>query len=81
VVHEVEARPDGCHLVTLKLMTQSAKAALPPAGTDACFSVHNTNAAPWLMLPEETPWTHDAPAPAAPASIEETEETFAHGND
>jgi hypothetical protein len=81
LVQAIDPRPEGC-LVTLKLTTQSTSAAIPEAGAEACFSAHHTNPAPWLELPEETPWTHEAhePAPAL-SQIEETEGRFTHDHD
>jgi hypothetical protein len=67
VVHATKPAGDGGWLVTLKLMTGSAAADLPPVGADACFSVHNTRPAPPMVLPTEQPWTH-RPAAVPPAA-------------
>jgi hypothetical protein len=74
VIHAAGRRPGGGSLVTLKLMTSSARTGLPAVGSDACFSVHST-APGWPMgLPRDEPWTHQpCHSPTAPTPIDEEE--------
>ncbi len=58
VVQAIEVAPKDEWFITLKLMTGSTAAELPAVGNEACFSTHNTRAAPPLTLPKMEPWTH-----------------------
>jgi hypothetical protein len=72
VVHAVTPAPGDGSLVTLKLMTGSAGAALPLVGDAACFSVHSTAPSPWRFarLPDVDPWTHQPAEASYPVPIE-----------
>jgi hypothetical protein len=75
VVHSIRRAPGQGWLITLKLMTGSASAALPAIDSKACFSVHNTCSPPFLTLPTTEPWTHrPAQLIVAVESIEEENE-------
>lgn len=71
VVHSIEPAPCGGSIVILKLMTGSGAAALPDLHSNACFSVHNTCAAPPLTLPKSEPWSHRRPVTAAAGPIDD----------
>jgi hypothetical protein len=63
VVQGITPQPSGGALVVLKLMTGSGRTAVPPVGTQACFSSHSTKA-PWqTVLPDDDPWTHQPSQP------------------
>jgi hypothetical protein len=60
VVHAIGPDPGGGASVTVKLMTSSAKAAMPVEGEVVCFSVLETSDRFGEPLPKDEPWTHRA---------------------
>ncbi len=55
-IHAVQNASDGS-TVTVKLMTSSPHP-IPPPGEAASFSILNTKAPYWRLMPQEDPWTH-----------------------
>jgi hypothetical protein len=66
-IHAASAISSGGWRVVLKLLTGTPGAGLPAVGTVAAFSVHHTRSGYRARYPEDTPWTHTAPGPAAGA--------------
>jgi type I restriction enzyme M protein len=72
VVEALDPAPAGGSLVRLKRMTGSDTTGMPTVGEQACFSILNTIPAPFTLLPDDEPWTHQPAAmPAVVGSIED----------